>query len=234
MDEQLRWLVELQEKDSHILRIEEKIQAFPQVIASHQAKLQSVQEEFSKASEALEGIETGRRSGEVDLKAAEEKIRKLKGKTQEVKTNKEYHALLKEIEQAEEEKSGIEEKILQLLEEADALRKTVAMKKEGVQAEESVFRKEKERLESEGSEMGKAVAVLRQEKETFLPHLEAQILADYHRLFLSRKGSVVVPLVGAHCSGCHMNIPPQLFTEVKKNDKIVYCPNCQRIVYWKG
>ncbi|MBI4716056.1 MAG: hypothetical protein HY760_09010, partial [Nitrospirae bacterium] len=192
MDEQLRWLVELQEKASHILRIEEKIQTFPQVIASLRAKLQSFQEEFSKSSEALEGLETGRRSGEGDLKAAEEKVRKLKGKTQEVKTNKEYQALLKEIEQAEEEKSGIEEKILQLLEEADVLRKTVVMKKEGVQAEESVFRKEKERLESEGSEMGKAVAVLRQEKETFLPHLETRILAEYQRLLLSRKGSAVV------------------------------------------
>ena len=234
MNEQLQWLIQLQEKDTSIAQIQERTKTLPQRISSLQAKLLAAQDELSQATTALQSNESGRRSLERDLKELEEKISKFKGKTQEIKTNKEYQTLLKEIEQVEGERSGVEEKILFLMEEADKLREVIVSRKKWVQEEEKVYLGEKEKVESEFAVMTQDLETLKQGQSDISQKVEPSLVPGYQKLLATRKGLAVVPLRGEHCSGCHMNIPPQFYTEVKKNDKIHHCPNCLRVLYWVG
>ena len=229
----LKLLVELQDKDSRITLVEDKKKSLPLLIASLHAPLKSAQDSLAEVSSKLEKTETDRRSLERDLKDTEEKIRKLKGRTSEIKTNKEYQALLKEIEQGEAEKSAVEEKVLLLLEEIDQFRNGLSSIKIDVQEKEKSFQAEKEKVEKEFQEMERQGEILKKEKESILPNIDPHFLSEYQRLLATKRGPVVVPLQENHCSGCHMNIPPQLFTEIKKNDKILNCLSCQRILYWK-
>jgi hypothetical protein len=109
----------------------------------------------------------------------------------------------------------------------------LVVRKAAVSDEEKIFQKEKDVVEKDYSIMDEQMLLLKNDRETILPNVETPFLADYQKLLMGKRGVAVVALQGGHCSGCHMNIPPQLFTEVKRNDRIQHCPNCQRIIYWK-
>ncbi|MBI5097468.1 MAG: hypothetical protein HZB32_07560, partial [Nitrospirae bacterium] len=134
-NEQLRFLVQIQEKDSRILEIAEKQKILPDIIASLRVILEREEVNLSEAVTDHDNASKERRDLEGRLKDAEEKVRKLKGRISEIKTNKEYQALLKEIELAGQEKSDIEEKILILMEKIDVLN-AVRTDKERIVAEE--------------------------------------------------------------------------------------------------
>src|SRR3989304_7966246 len=107
-----RILGQLQDKDFRIAEIVEKQKNLPSIIASVRAILDKAQQELSEASDSFDSATKERKTLESSLKDAETKVTKLKEKIPEIKTNKEYHALLKEIESAGQEKTGIEEKKL--------------------------------------------------------------------------------------------------------------------------
>src|SRR3989337_2802812 len=128
-NEQLRFIVQIQEKDSRILEITEKQKVLPEIIASLRANLEREEVNLAGAVTDHDNASKERRDLEGRLRDAEEKVRKLKGRIPEIKTNKEYQALLKEIELAGKETSDFEETILILMAKMDVL-KTVRTEKE--------------------------------------------------------------------------------------------------------
>lgn len=231
-NEQLRLLVQIQETDSQIIEITEKQKRLPDIIASLQINLDKAQSGLAEAVQHLEDANKERRTIEGQLKDSEEKIRKLKGRIPEIKTNKEYQALLKEIELAEREKSDIEEKILMLLEEIDNLKVVRTEREQVVKGEERKFLDEKEKVEKDFNHLSERLKELEFRKNGLISQIDPRLLSEYNRLLSSRKGLAVVSVQNEHCRGCHIRIPPQIFTEIRKNDKIISCLNCQRILYW--
>ena len=63
--------------------------------------------------------------------------------------------------------------------------------------------------------------------------VEPSILTQYRKLLISKSGSAIAEARGESCSGCYMSIPPQVFVNVKKNESIIACPHCNRILYYK-
>ncbi len=231
--DQLRILVQLQEIDFRIAEIVVKQKNLPSIIASMRSKLDKAQQELSEASESFDSATRDRKSLESSLKDAESKVTKLKEKIPEIKTNKEYHALLKEIDTAGQEKSDIEEKILILFERLDELKVKRSEKEHVVKEEEKVFNKEKEIIEKDFDQLAELLKELESQKAEIVSHMEAKLFSEYNRLLADKKGLAVVTVKNEHCLGCHIRIPPQIFAEMKKNDKVSYCPNCKRILYWK-
>ena len=231
--DQLRILVQLQDKDSRIAEIVEKQKNLPSLIASLRGKLDTAQQELSESSGAFDSAARERKTLESSLKDAETKVTKFKEKIPEIKTNKEYHALLKEIESAGQEKSDIEEKILILFEKLDELKVKRSEKEYVVKEVEKVFNSEKEIIEKDYEQLGEALKELESQRDGMVSDLDPKLLSEYNRLLCDKKGLAVVTVKNEHCLGCHMRIPPQVFTEIKKNEKISYCQNCKRILYWK-
>ncbi|MBI5199558.1 MAG: hypothetical protein HZA09_06050 [Nitrospirae bacterium] len=230
---QLKFLVQLQEKDSQISEIIEKQKNLPNIIASLKVNLDKAQKDFAEEAQDYDNSAKERRSLEGLLQDAESKVKKLKERIPEIKTNKEYQALLKEVSAAEQEKSDIEEKILILLEKMDDLKDRRAEKGKIVKEEETSFTKEKEKIEKDFNQLSEILRELESQKTHLLPQMDSKLLAEYNRLISRRKGVAVVRVQNEHCLGCHMRLPPQVFTEIKKNEKIIYCLNCKRILYWK-
>ena len=140
----LKFLVQLQEKDGRISEIIEKQKNLPNIIASLKVNLDKAQKDLAEEALDYDNSAKDRRSLEGLLLDVESKVKKLKERIPEIKTNKEYQALLKEISAAEQEKSGIEEKILILLEKMDDLKDRRAEKEKIVKEEEKSFTKEKD------------------------------------------------------------------------------------------
>lgn len=232
-NDQLRILVQLQEKDFRIAEIVEKQKKLPSIIASIRGKLDKAQQDLAGSSNDFDSATKERKSLESSLKDAETRITKLKEKIPDIKTNKEYHALLKEIESAGHEKSDIEEKILILLEKLDELKAGKTEKENIVKDEEKVFNREKEVIEKDFNQLSEMLKDLEAQKAGIISQMESKLLTEYNRLLIDKKGLAVVTVKNEHCLGCHMRIPPQVFAEIKKNEKISYCLNCKRILYWK-
>jgi len=231
-NEQLRLLVQIQEIDSKIIEITEKQKGLPEIIASLQINLDKARSDLAEAVRHLEDANKERRVLEGELKDSEEKIRKLKGRIPEIKTNKEYQALLKEIELAEKEKSELEEKILILLEKIDDGNLQRTEREKIVREEEIKFLDEKEKVEKDFHRLSERLEELGSLRNSVSSQIEPKLFSEYNRLLSSRKGLAVVAVQNEHCLGCHIRIPPQVFTEIRKNEKIINCLNCQRILYW--
>ena len=232
-NDQLRILVQLQEKDVRIAEILEKQKNLPAIIAAIRGKLDKAQQDLSAASDNFDSATKERKSLESSLKDAETKVTKLKEKIPEIKTNKEYHALLKEIESAGQEKSGIEEKILILFEKLDELKAKRSEMENVVKEEETIFSREKGIIEKDYNQLAEMLKELESQKAGIVSQLDSKLLSEYNRLLADKRGLAVVTVTDEHCHGCHMRIPPQVFSEIKKNDKISYCLNCKRMLYWK-
>lgn len=229
---QLKLLIEIQEKDSRILEIAAKQKSLPDLLSSLKVSLDKVQSEYASASEESDNANKERRTFEGELKGIEDKIKKLKERIPEIKKNTEYQALLKEINTFEKEKSDIEEKILILLEKLDTLKEVKTRAEHVVKEEEIKFSAQKKKVEEENNLLTEKLKVIEAEKGAITAQIDAKLLAEYSRLIVTKRGQAVVSIQDEHCMGCHIRIPPQIFSQIRKNDKILSCLSCQRILYW--
>src|SRR4030067_1901691 len=200
-NDQLRILVQLQEKDVRIAEILEKQKNLPAIIAAIRGKLDKAQQDLSASSDHFDSATKERKSLESSLKDAETKVTKLKEKIPEIKTNKEYHALLKEIDSSVHEKSDIEEKILILFEKLDELKVKRSEKDSVVKDEEKVFNSEKEIIEKDYDQLAEILKELESQKAGIVSNMDSKLLSEYNRLLGDKKGLAVVSVKNEHCLG---------------------------------
>ena len=150
-----------------------------------------------------------------------------------VKTNKEYQAALKEIEAIERQNSKIEEQILTIMEEAETLTIKHETTEEHFKLTEKETAEEKKKLEKQIMECTQAIKEQQKMAEEFIAQIKPEVLDRYRRIKQKRPEFTVVAVENSCCLGCNMNVPPQLFNEVKKCQKIITCPHCSRILYWE-
>ena len=231
MEEQLSLLIALQKIDTKIRTATEEKNKLPDILASLERRRAESREELNKVREALQTAQKNKRDRDKDLEAGIQKIEKLKSRTSDIKTNKEYTALLKEIETAEQEDKAIEDEILGLMEKIDAAAEQIAAAEKGATLEEAAIGAEQKQHEAVFSKLAEEIGILEQSRQEAASRLGPSVLAKYQKLVRTKSGAVVVEVRGETCSGCHMSIPPQVYVNVKKNDAIIGCPHCGRILY---
>jgi predicted nucleic acid-binding Zn-ribbon protein len=231
---QLDQLIRLQEIDSQLGLAGNQKAKHPLQLEEARRPLLTAEKELEKARSAMESASKTKRDKEQDLQAQESNIEKLKSRQTEIKTNKEYHALLQELESAKEVKGRLEEELLLLMEKLDFEGGKVKTEEESVKRLEAEFKKREAELAEESSRSDQAIAKLEVERSEVAKHLDENLLANYSRLKNRKKDLAVVPVIGGTCGGCHMNIPPQLIAEVKLETQIHTCSYCQRILYFRN
>ncbi len=232
MNEQLRLLVDTQKLDTQIIDRQRHIEKIPLRISSMEKPLAEARLNLEARKKRFEEAKKKRRGKESDVDSISEKIEKLKGRTPQIKTNVEYQALLKEIEAAEREKFAAEDEILELMELVD--RESIELKgaEAGLGAEEERAAELKRELEAEVREAQKGVEALKEERAGLVEGIEGDLYRQYMDLLQTKEGLAVVEVRAEVCQGCNMNIMPQLFVEIKKNEEIFHCPQCRRFLYY--
>ncbi len=191
-------------------------------------------ERIQKEREKVELLEKERRKKEGHLNLEQEKIKRTEGRMFEVKTNKEYQALLSEIETIKEATSREEEEILQVLEEIDELRKNLAKREKEMTANLEKIEAESKVIEEKMAHDDRLWEKQMERRETLSKQLASELYKLYNMLKEKRQGVGVVSVKHETCQGCFVNIPPQMYIEVQKNITLIRCPNCNRILYWEG
>ena len=234
MNEQLERLIRLQQIDLKLRAVNHVIEAFPSRMAAAEHPLKESQALLGDSKQKLESFEKKKRNKEKELDDFDDKVRKLKARTAEIKTNKEYQALLKEIESFEKQRSAIEDDILLAMEESDTASKQIKAEEAKFKTTRSKVEAAKKKLEDERSEVEKERLTVEEERSGIARTIDRELYSLYISLIEACNGVAVTEAKGEICQGCNMNIPPQLFVEIKKNEEIICCPQCRRILYFKN
>ncbi len=232
MKEQIRLLVELQKTDSSIIRQKKTIGAIPQRALSAEQPMRDAQASYDRQKLKYDAAEKKKKEKERLLEDTNDRIRKQKARSAEIKTNKEYQAHQKEIESAERERIAIEDEILVLMESVDAALTGLKAEEEKIKAEKKKFEEFKKRLDEDTGMAEKDMAVQIDKRTAAVKEIDKELYNLYFKILTAKGDTALVEAKDEICQGCHMNIPPQLFVEIKKCEKIIQCPQCNRILYW--
>ncbi|MFQ5834581.1 MAG: zinc ribbon domain-containing protein [bacterium] len=231
MEEGLFLPIKLQELDSEIAKNEQgkkklshQIRRLEIQISELEKDLLSKQEELKEIKKKRRGEE--RRMDEVDLRLAKHEEEKYKVKSQD-----EFTALEKEVSRVESEKREIEDLLLELMEKEEELTQFLPSFKVKAEAEKNELDHEKRVLISNLKKLTSKGEKFQDEREKLVLRLNPVLLEQYERLRQLKHGLAVVPIKDGICEGCNVKVPPSLIGRVKRGKEIVYCENCNRILY---
>lgn len=230
MKQQLLQLVTLSKIDVEIDELEAQKNEVPQLIAELESQIQEIDRSFNQGSEEVEKLQSQKRQKEMGVSEQKEWIEKASHRLTEIKTNKEYHAHLKEIEGAKKRIAGLEEDLLKIMMQIEEkspqlgeLKNSIGDKKSSVEKQiaekkvllasltETIVEKQNIRLEQ-----------TKQVDPSFLERYQAIKNRLQTAMALTHAGS---------CLECNTRIPPQLLIELQKFTQVITCPRCHRILY---
>ena len=229
---QLQLLIELQKIDARIITIQDQRQTYPEQLKAAEAPFLEAKQRLLTRGEAAEALIKERRDREGELSVQEEYIVKIRGRLTELKTNKEYQAHLFEIDMAKKKKDRLEEAVLEVLEQVEQNQGATKELEVFAQEAETVLEQETKRLESLVASLEQELSVLTQKQKEVGAQLDSTLYARYTRIKCKRKGFAVTPVKAGACSGCRLQLPPQLVAEVKRSNELLSCSYCHRILYW--
>lgn len=234
MKEKLLLLISLQECDSQLVKLSSKKIKLPEKICKMQEDFQIYKENVEQNKRKYDELKAQRIECEATIKKLSEGMIKTKERLLEVKNNKEYQAMLKEIETSEKTRGDIESRIIALMEEMDKLSVLVKKDEETLKQAESNHEKEKKIIEDDLSAVDADTVTWTEKRAVLQKSIPADLLAQYERVKKRNNGVGVIPVWKAVCKGCHMNIPPQLYNELQRSNDLLSCPNCNRIMYFQN
>lgn len=150
-----------------------------------------------------------------------------------IKNSKELQALQREIDLMRQSNGELEEELIKIMQEIDAIKANIECKLADMAALHESWNKQQQELEEQISGIDQAVTEASLRRQSIAANLARDLISRYELIFSRRGGTAVVEVAGGICQGCFMNIPPQLGNEIISSDKIHLCPSCQRIVYVK-
>jgi len=233
LKEQLDLLWELQEIDLDLQNIQEGRARYPKDLKRLDEKYQLEKERIQKEKEKVELLEKERRKKEGNLSLEQEKVKRTEGRMFEVKTNKEYQALLNEIDAVKEANSRQEEEILRLMEEIDEVKRNLGKREKEVTTTLEKIEGEKKRIQEKMAQDDVGWKKQMERREILTRQMEKNLFRLYNTLKEKRQVGVV-RVKNETCQGCFLNIPPQTYIEVQKNNVLIQCPHCNRILFFEG
>ena len=224
-------LLQLQVADKEIRKLQEEVAALPRRVAVIEAKLAGTKAQLEKAQTAAKGDETNRKKFEAAIKDLQGKISKYRDQSLEVKTNDQYKALLHEIQFAEQEIRMNEDRILEVMVNAESRDKEVKAAEAELKAEAAEIEKEKEEARKITAADQAKLTEWNAKRDGLRQGVSDDLLRHYERVMKFR-GSGLAEVRDHKCMGCQVMLRPQTYNEVRNGEQLIVCDSCQRILYF--
>lgn len=224
-------LIRLQQLATSVTTARRAIEAFPARTAALEARLADHTGRLEAAEQRLAERKTARRTLEKEVAAVQGRLTRFKDQLMAVKTNKEYHAVQSEIASANAEVQRIEDLILEGMLEADELSAEVDTTRESLAQERAAVAEERDRLEEERRRFQAQVDRHAEDRERLVADLSPHLLEMFDTLVRGRKGIAVGEVSDGRCLSCQVRLRPQLYNDVRLNERLIQCESCQRILY---
>ena len=230
---QLQQLIILQSLDDEIAEDRKLLADIPLQIDARCAELKEKEKILSNAKAELDALQKKRKDIELEVQGENDHMAKAKTKLPAVKTNREYTAILSEVEAIKEKVSGLEDKELEIMEILEEKEKEVPGIEKICKEEDASFQEYKAKKDAELDRMRQELGVLVAKRENVSGQLDRVIMQRYEKVAGARDGRAVVMLQGSICQGCFQQILPQMVIDVKIGESIQQCSNCIRFLYWE-
>jgi len=230
---QINTLIELQNIDLEKTRIQSFLKSIPTRINQLEAQLNEFERSIIEKESIISEVKKEYRALESDVQMNQDRIRKSNERLISVKTNKEYNAILKEIEDLNRKNFGVEDEMLKKLDFLDEEEKTVSEGRSELEKMKSQAIEEKESLNKEEEKKKKKLDSLLSSWKEISSKVDPEVMKKFNIVRVQTNGDAVTAVINSVCQGCNMNIPPQMYNELQRCNSLELCPWCHRIVYWQ-
>ena len=230
MYDRLKILYQLQQVDDQLDELEELRGDLPNAVRDLEEKMNFIKEEISEKESSQKESLKKREQNEEEIEKHKENQKKFKAQLYQVRNNKEYDALTKEIDHTEEQISKLESENNALADQS----KTLTLEIEEQKPKLDELNQELKVKEADLKEIIKAnekeEAKLLAERKKIEGGVKKGDLSAYMRIRKAKKGKAVATIKRSACSGCHNIVPAQRQLEIRKNSRLFYCEYCGRIL----
>ncbi|MDD3643456.1 MAG: C4-type zinc ribbon domain-containing protein [Candidatus Krumholzibacteria bacterium] len=235
VSEDIGYLIQIVRKDNEMRERRVVLEIAPPRIAAIDREIGGLEKRLKEAEQAMEKWKREKLRLDDEVKLDGMEIDKKKKELNVCKTNEEYRAKIHEIDFLKKKIDKAEERILEILDSMEETRREVAEVQSKINEEKDVMLAERQKLTDAISRAQAELDALESEKLDVLPSLSARTRKLYERILAARGDSAVANLVGDICQGCHSRVPPQKSHEVRRNDALITCEACSRIlVYYEN
>jgi len=232
LDEKLKVVLMIQSIDTKFDNISREKEETPKEIEKLKEGLDLLGNAVEQDLSTVEELKKERSKVERELEEIDLKLKKSKLRLNEVKSNREYQAVLKEIEDLKDLTFQKEETVIKWMEEIEIQEKECADNTVRREESQEEYKSKEKAFSQRIRELDKEVQSLNEKRVQLSPNLDEDLLRRYNGLRSHLKGRVVVPVIDGVCQECHLGIPPQQYNELIKGDSMQSCPHCSRIIYW--
>ena len=230
MRKNLKLLDELQTIDLKNDGFSEEKEGLLNGLAELDAELIGGRDAVAAKKEELTFLKEEREKLEEGIAAEQDNIRRSEAHQKEIKTQKEYQAVSKEIAAAKKLGAELEEQLLQKIGQIDELTAAIAGIEETLMTLEQQVNIRKNELQEKIDRLEAELDSGMVAREAIVKGLPASVTRRYGILREQRRGVAVVEAREGSCLGCNMQLPPQLYNTLFRADELILCPHCQRIL----
>jgi len=232
MNADLERLVALQRLDTAAHDAERRLADAPEREKALDARLDAARQRVTAAKERFSSNQNSRRTIEKDVAVHQGRLSRFREQAMAVKTNQEYHAIQHEMAFAQAEIKSREDQILELMVEADELAADVKQADSALASEQKAVEAERKNIAAESTELQATLGRIASERKTTVANIAPQVVAVFDQVARRRGGVAVAEARDGVCTICHVRMRPQVFNTVRRNDEIVQCEHCQRILFY--
>ncbi len=229
--DQLLRLVRLQEVLQEIRAANDLVNAAPHRMEEIENRFRERNAEYVAVQQRFDALESDQRTRGVELATLEESRKKYMDDLMGVQNQREYAAMLKEIDGVKSRIAEHEDAILKDMEEIESVKEELTTHADHINAERELVKKECAEVEAASEDARQAIARLETERHLVESELPRNLVATVRRLEAGRQGRFLSKAEDGICQSCFVRVRPQGFQEVKLALKIHFCSNCKRLLY---
>jgi predicted nucleic acid-binding Zn-ribbon protein len=158
---------------------------------------------------------------------------KYEGQIKLIKTQKEYEALTSEIAQIDEKLEKIETDELESYQELENLNSDLEVQKETLTELKTTIDEREKEVNKLSTEKQKELDKCLKEKKSISSGLDEELIYKFEKIVKNKEGIGIISIKNNVCMGCNMLLPPQFVNDVRREDDLIFCPNCSRILYYQ-
>jgi predicted nucleic acid-binding Zn-ribbon protein len=232
MNADLERLIALQKLDNTADAARKQLAAEPEHERVLEARLEAARQEVAAAKDRVAVNKSARAALEKDVAVQQGRLSKFREQAMAVKTNQEYHAIQHEITFAQTEVKKIEDSILERMVENDDLTAGLKAAEGKLAAETKAVDADRKTMKAAHGDMEASLQRIVAERSSLIGSLDRQVLTTFEAVARKRNGVAVAEARDGICTICHVRLRPQVFNTVRRNEEIVQCDSCNRILFF--
>lgn len=231
---ELQHLIDVQRIDAKVAVLERERAVYPKKLAELTAKLEHTNKGMTQLETSVSDKERERRTLEGTLQLDVVKLKKWEARLVDIRNQREYLALSREVDGQRKQNTETQEKLLTLAIETEAQKKQLETTRDGFAEQDVDLQTEREAIEKKLAELDAQIAEHNKERAEFLHDVPAPLLKRYDTIRQKRAGIALAPAEKGRCTMCNIGLPPQLYNIIIRGDTIETCQNCNRLLYYRA